>query len=280
MHPAFDLAAYFARIDLESTPRADADGLDAIQRAHRSKIAFENLDIPLGHGVSLEPDRVFDKLVTRGRGGYCFEQNQLFLGALRALGFEARPLMARVWLGAEGIPPRTHTLNLVRIGDVDWIADAGFGGGYVPPLPLAEAEPIPTPDDAAHRLRCDPDHGWTLERRGSAALTDGRIAPSRDGWLQQYSFSLDHVPPADLEIANHWTASRPNTRFTTLQVVSIARPTGFASMVDGLLTMSENDRKKDKIATAQAYGAALRNDFNLAVDDDQAARLFNAIGSM
>lgn len=277
MHPAFDLAAYFARIGLESAPTADATGIDAIQRAHRSTIAFENLDIPLGHGISLEPDRVFGKLVTRCRGGYCFEQNQLFLRALRALGFEARPLMARVWLGAEGIPPRTHTLNLVEINGVDWIADAGFGGGYVPPLPLAEAEPVTTPDEASHRLRRDPDHGWTLERRGSAALTDGRTAPSREGWLQQYSFSLDQVAPADLEIANHWTASRPDTRFTTLQVISIARPTGFASMVDGMLTMSENGRKKEQIATATAYGAVLRDDFNLAVDDDQAARLFNAI---
>ena len=36
--------------------------------------------------------------------------------------------------------------------------------------------------------------------------------------------------PADLEQANHWTATRPDTRFTTLHIVSIALPRGFAAM--------------------------------------------------
>src|SRR5690606_36486392 len=127
--------AYLARIGISRPPAADAAGLDALQQAHRSTIAFENLDIPLGREISLDPGQVFDKMVTRRRGGYCFEHNQLFLRALRAIGFQARPLLARGWLGAgDDIPPRAHTLNLVQIDGADWIADAGFGGSYVPPL--------------------------------------------------------------------------------------------------------------------------------------------------
>ena len=69
---------------------------------------------------------MFDKLVTAKRGGYCFEQNRLLLDALHALGFTARPLLARVWLGAPRTPPRTHTLILVTIDSADWIADRGL----------------------------------------------------------------------------------------------------------------------------------------------------------
>ena len=95
MSNSLDLPAYLARIALPAPPAPDAEGLAAVQRAHRLVIPFENLDIPLGRGISLDPDAVFDKLVTRGRGGYCFEQNQLFLRALHAMGFTARPLLAR-----------------------------------------------------------------------------------------------------------------------------------------------------------------------------------------
>ncbi|WP_438452424.1 arylamine N-acetyltransferase, partial [Listeria monocytogenes] len=75
----FDLTAYLARIDLPETPVADVDGLAALQRAHRLAIPFENLDVKLGRGVAIDSASVFDKLVTRRRGGYCFEQNRLLL---------------------------------------------------------------------------------------------------------------------------------------------------------------------------------------------------------
>src|SRR3546814_2536084 len=85
--------AYLRRIGLEQAPRPDQEGLMSVQRAHRWAIPFENFDIPLGRGISLDPAAVFDKLVVRRRGGYCFEQNQLFLRALLQLGFDARPLL-------------------------------------------------------------------------------------------------------------------------------------------------------------------------------------------
>ncbi|PTQ12793.1 acetyltransferase [Sphingomonas oleivorans] len=230
MTSQFDLSAYLARIALPIAPVADASGLIALQRAHRLAIPFENLDIWLGRGISLDPDAVFAKLVTGKRGGYCFEQNQLFLRALHAIGFEARPLLARVWLGAAEVPPRTHTFNLVTIDGQDWIADAGFGGSYTPPMPLADGEMVETPDGARHRLSRDPDHGWMLMREGDTGPMDGR--GGGPGFQPQYSFTLDPAYPTDLALANHWTATAPASRFTQLRIVSIVLPQGFASLTD------------------------------------------------
>src|SRR3546814_21153640 len=69
-----DVEAYLHRIGLEQAPRPDQEGLMSVQRAHRWAIPFENFDIPLGRGISLDPAAVFDKLVVRRRGGCCFEQ--------------------------------------------------------------------------------------------------------------------------------------------------------------------------------------------------------------
>jgi len=228
---AFNLEAYLERIGLKESPPATAEGLALLQRAHRLAIPFENLDVILKRGIAIDSASVFDKLVTARRGGYCFEQNRLFEDALIALGFIVRPLLARVWLGSEGPPPgKTHTLGLVAIDGQDWIADAGFGGSYNPPMPLVDGETAPAPDGAQFRLMRDPLHGWMLERNGDPATTDGR-GPG-EGWVPQFSFTLDPVFAADLILSNYWTSNAPESRFTKLRIVSGILPHGFASLTD------------------------------------------------
>jgi len=224
---SFDLDAYLERVRLKEVPTPDAEGLALVQRAHRLAIPFENLDIPLGRGIRIDSAPVFDKLVTARRGGYCFEQNRLFADALAAFGFTVRPLLARVWLGASETPGLTHVLLLVTIDGRDWIADAGFGGSYSPPMPLAGDAQAAAPDGALFRLIAD-SRGWVLQRNGHPGATDGRGTGA--GWVDQYSFTLAEVAPIDLVLSNHWTSTAPHTRFTDLVVVSIALPRGFASL--------------------------------------------------
>jgi len=258
-------AAYFDRIGYRGTPRPDRETLDALQRAHRMAVTFENLDIKLGRGIAIAPERLFEKIVAGRRGGYCFEQNALFLQALDAIGFEARPLLARVWLGADAIPARTHTLNLVRLDGADLIVDVGFGGSFVPPMPLVADREAATADGARHRLVEDADHGWMLERDGG------------DGWAPQYSFTLDRVWPADLEMANHFTATRPDTRFTTLRIASATTAEGYVSLIDRALTTSRMGRSEVReIADAEDYRRVLAETFGLAlsVEEVEALGLF------
>lgn len=230
MSMPFNLPAYMERIRLPARATVDHHGLAAVQRAHRLAIPFENLDVPLGRGIRISSDAVFGKLVVGGRGGYCFEHNRLFLDALAALGFEARPLLARVWLNGGGVPPKTHTLSLVTIDGEEWIADPGFGGSYTPPMPLVEGAEADAPDGATFRLTRDAEHGWMLLRDGHSASTDGR--GGGEGFQPQYSFTTDMVWPADLEVSNRWTSTAPDTRFTTLKVMSIVLPHGFATLTD------------------------------------------------
>lgn len=275
-----NLDRYLTRIGLDAAPVPDAGGLAMLQAAHRMAIGFENLDIPLGRGIRIDSESVFDKLVMRGRGGYCFEQNRLYADALAALGLPNRPLLARVRLGlpAGATPPRTHVCLLAEVQGTPMLADAGFGGSNVPPLPLVDAAEALTDDGARHRLRRIGEAGsaggqWLLERAGSPAATDGRAAPHAD-WQPQYTFDLSEVAADDLEQANHWTATRPGTRFTALHVASIPRADGFASMVDRELTMHHaGGTRRRVIADAPDYARTLREVFRIALGADEAAGL-------
>jgi len=258
-----DLARYLNRIGIGALPGADAQGLAQLQRAHRLAIPFENLDILLGRGIDLDPDAVFDKLVMRRRGGYCFEHNPLFARALAALGFDTRPLLARVWLFAgDAVPPRTHCLNLVTIGGEQWIADAGFGAGYAPPMRLADGESVSGEDGEVHRLIRDPEYGWMLARE------------TAEGLAPQYSFTLDEVVPADIAMANHWTATAPPSRFTGNAVVSIVLPHGMASLTNrNYIRRSLQGVVASEIASPRVLQMRLSLVFGIDLGSAEVARL-------
>ena len=251
----FDLTAYLARIDLPARPTLDAAGLARLQHAHRLAIPFENLDVILGRGIAIDSASVFAKLVTARRG------------------FTHRPLLARVWLGATETPPLTHTLSLVTIEGQDWIADAGFGGSYAPPMPLSDGATAEAPDGAHFHLRQEPDGSWLLLRDGPAATTDGRGAGS--GYQPQYGFTLAEVAPADLALSNHWTSTAPNTRFTTHRIVSLVLPHGFAALTDHHYRRRAADKETEATITdMRVYRMRLSLMFGIDLSAEDIGTLF------
>ncbi|MBB4857073.1 N-hydroxyarylamine O-acetyltransferase [Novosphingobium chloroacetimidivorans] len=270
-----DLCRYLTRIGLDHTPPATAQGVAQLQGAHRLAIGFENLDVMLGRRIAIDSGSVFDKLVGRCRGGYCFEHNRLFADVLAVLGVANRPLLARVRLMVppDVVPPRTHVCLLATIEGEPWLADAGFGGSNLPPLPLADSAEQALPDGSRHRLvhlgPCGSLTGeWRLER--CAAACPGLDAP----WQAQYTFDLSEVAPDDLEQANHWTSTRAGTRFTSLHVASIPLPDGFASMTDRELTLHRGGTvERRTIEDAADYAATLRRVFRIELSDGDAMRL-------
>jgi N-hydroxyarylamine O-acetyltransferase len=178
------------------------------------------------------------------------------------MGFDLRKLMARTWYRQPpDTPGRTHMILLVTLSGRPWIADAGFGGGWSPPLPLI-ADRIVEDGGARHRFRQHEEHGWMLERDGG------------DGWAQQASFTLDRVYPADIAMANHWTATAPDSRFTTSAVLGRILPDGDVSLIDRRLTRRQaGGGAKREIADAASYRATLADVFGIMLSGEEIAAL-------
>lgn len=259
----FDLARYLARVGLEVTPSADEAGLAAVQEAQVRAIPFENFDVlfrkgPLGSGPSVDPAVVDAKLLAGGRGGYCFELNGLLLRALSALGFEARPLLARVlvrWQEGQPPGPRTHLVNLVTLGERAWIADAGFGGA----LPL---RPIPLEEGTEHvqlgaTLRYQRHElGWMLQMQ------------KPEGWKALYVFGLEHAHPGDIVMGNHFTSTYPMSPFVRGPFVT--RPEGERRLVlnADAFVVHEGDRVETSPSPrGDALRTLLRERFAIVLDE-------------
>jgi N-hydroxyarylamine O-acetyltransferase len=130
------LRRYFARIAYSGPRDATLTTLRGVHRAHLLAIPYENLDIHLGRRVTLDPDATFDKLVDERRGGWCFEMNGLLGRVLETLGFEVRYLSGAVGRATRGWRAQGNHLVLLVTLDRPWIADVGFGDGFLTPLPL------------------------------------------------------------------------------------------------------------------------------------------------
>jgi N-hydroxyarylamine O-acetyltransferase len=205
-----DLDAYLARIGHDGPVEPTVACLRALHLAHVSSIPFENLDILLGRPIRLDLDSLQDKLVRGGRGGYCFEHNTLFAAVLEAIGFGLTRLAARVRHGSQ-ITPRTHMVLRVQTDDGEWLADVGFGGGSIlQPLPF---DPGPAVDQFGWRFRL-------------TDVDDARVFQTLrpEGWIDYYAFTFEPQFPVDYEVANHYTSTHPDSRFTQTLTAQLSSP--------------------------------------------------------
>src|SRR5690242_11838717 len=92
----FDVAAYLDRIAYTGPLTPSLATLRALHLAHLRAVPFENLDIGLGRPIVLDDAALYEKIVVRQRGGFCYELNGLFARLLCELGFPVTLLSAGV----------------------------------------------------------------------------------------------------------------------------------------------------------------------------------------
>ena len=254
MGKEFDIDAYLERIGVDSAISISEDFLERSHRAHTYTIPFENFDILLGRGIDLSPEKLFQKIILNSRGGYCFELNGLYLQLLRLLGFQVKPLLARVHLRGEP-GGRHHQLTLVTLNDRDWIADVGFGAnGLRAPIPY-ETDVVHRQDGLDFRLMDSPPFGTMLQIR------------EQERWQNLYSFELGHVCSGDIDSGNHYTSTSPGSYFTWARVATLPNVDGRVSLNDFTLTIvSNSDTRVLQLEHDASYLEKLREFFGIVID--------------
>ena len=250
----FDLEVYRERLNLPEDISNTAKGLRILHQAQLCSIPIENFDIQLGRGIDLEPSKLFEKLVCRSRGGYCFELNGLFLMALHAFGFEARPLLGRVHL--TGVPSgRGHQISLVQVGGRSWIADVGFGkDGPLGPL-LLELETVQEFHGQSFRLVDGAEFGTMIQKC------------EQDHWKNLYSFDMEYVCKADIAYGNHYTSTSPNSFFTTSRTAALPFAGGWAALFNYRLKLIQGDEEQVvDLPEGQEYLEALKKYFGIELE--------------
>jgi N-hydroxyarylamine O-acetyltransferase len=265
-----DLDAYLRRTGYTGPLDSSEATLTALYRAHLAVIRFENLGIFIDGGVGVDLESIQEKLVLRGRGGYCYEHAQLFGAVLERLGFGVERLLARV--GPDGGParPRTHLTLRVRSGQQVWLADPGFGSS--PPAPLS-----------LRRYRSGGPQevdGWiyevTPDTEYGAQVTKLRGYQAGE-WVTLHRWDEASVQPADVLLSNHYTSTHPDSWFTWQPVIVRRDPDAIRSVVGrGYTVTSAGHVKTRRVLSDREFAAALTGEFGLTLTEDEVAALVAA----
>ncbi|MFD1718556.1 arylamine N-acetyltransferase family protein [Georgenia deserti] len=204
--PTNQLREMLRRIGLQRPVRVDAGSLRDLHRAWRQQVPYENVDIQLGRPISLDQDRLHEKIVKRRRGGYCFEQNGALAVLLRASGFQVTLVEGAVLREQRGEDTwGNHNVLLVDVGLDRWVADGGIGDGFLDPIPLREG------------VHHQDGYDYRLERLDSSTW---RFHHHPGGSIASYDFRTEPRTLADFSARNLALSTSPDSPYVRLLVIA------------------------------------------------------------
>ena len=244
------ISEYLERIGYQGGTDPCLETLLALQQSHLYSVPFENLDLLGPFTPSVDRDVLFDKIVSRRRGGVCYELNSSFFYLLEALGFSACQISGRSVLDS---PITGHVFTLVHLEEGDYTADVGYGDNAVPPMKIGGEEAV-----CAYHAE-----SW-LEEDEDGFLRLYQKRPGRKAEFQ-YQFSLTPRTPEDYMDTFRFSAAPGNTFFSERHICCRFTPKGKITLRRGVLTVEENNRVVESrpIPLGEETERCLREYFNL-----------------
>ena len=227
--------------------------LRALQMDFLLKVPFENLDIHLGREIELHSESIYEKIVSKRRGGFCYECNILFFDLLNALGFQVAYLSARMVKGTEVGPEYDHMVLLVNLGQ-EYLVDVGNGQSCREPLRIDGAN---SASSEGYTYRVD-SHGndFALYYQQSDAQ-----------WMPRFLFTL--TPRKQIEFLEmcHFHQRSPKSIFTQHRLATIAKLDGRVSLTDMRLEVTDGLDKQERVLDSEKeYFTVLEHYFGIEID--------------
>ncbi|MFH8759211.1 arylamine N-acetyltransferase [Streptomyces atroolivaceus] len=243
--------------------------LFALHRSWRRMVPYENLDIQLGRPVSLDSGALFDKLIRRRRGGFCFEQNAGLAMLLRSAGFEVSMVEGGVMRQAHGDAMwGNHSALVIDLDGRRWVADAGIGDGFIEPLPLREGRH--TQGEFTYRLERLTSDTWRFHHHPGATIAS-------------YDFRLQPREPADFVARSHELSTSPESPYVTTLIA--ARPAVGHTLLLLSRTVRQytaDGRSSRTIRDMDEFATTLSENFLVPLEDlgpDGVGRLWEKAGA-
>jgi N-hydroxyarylamine O-acetyltransferase len=249
-----DVEQYLRRIEYDGPRQPSSAALRGLHRQHLFAVPFENLDIPLKTPICLDLPLLYDKIVRRHRGGFCYELNGLFCELLIALGFRVQMLSARVRRDNGGFGPEfDHMLLRVDLEE-PWLVDVGFRDSFVDPIVFRAggADQV-----NGHRYLVSPfGEEWQLLReddKGEVPLYVFRDVPRQ---LNEY------------EEMSTFHQTSPESGFTKRWICSKATRDGRITVANRRLIITGDGRREESVlGTDDELRRCLRDHFGIEFEE-------------
>lgn len=227
-----NIADYLLRIGIILKVRPDYETLRLLQNSHMFTVPLENMNIKQSRRISLQLDDIYRKVVTKNRGGYCYELNGLFQWLLVSLGYDSAILSGRVPTEENDFRPEFDHMLLKEKLNEEYIADMGFGDSSRNPVPLS-GEFV---EDISGRYR-------------ALRINGKEMCPQRDtegSWITQYKFTTAPRRMENFEEMNTYQQTSPKSHFTRSLICSMATASGRVTLSGNRLVITDGAIRREK----------------------------------
>ncbi len=231
---------------------------ETVHRQHAYRVPYENLDVLRQRPVSQDIEAIFDKIVRRGRGGWCYEMNDLLGWALRELGFTVTRQLGGVMRAARGDDAfGNHLVLKVTLDGSQWLADVGLGDGIAEPIALAAG----THREGSRTFRLEElDDGIWRYHNDLGAMPPSFDFRLRDGHVDYEAPDVDEARIAETCAS---LQSDPESMFRQNLACQRMAPDGISLLI-GRVFRQNGERKL--LDSASELAAVLEETFDLDVD--------------
>ncbi|MCG7345724.1 arylamine N-acetyltransferase [Sporosarcina sp. ACRSL] len=225
--------------------------LKDLQSLHMTEIPFENLDVIRRVPIYLNLHSIYEKIVVRNRGGYCYELNGLFHWLLESLGYDATLIAATVYRpNGHWAKPETHAAIIVHM-DEPYLVDVGFGDSTIVPIPLNGSP------------QTDINGTYSIQQSGEDEF---ELIRNRNGESRPlYKFSITPKQLVDFHEGCVFNQVSPESTFTHVDIVTKATPTGRITLKDMELTIVNHGIARSRFLSAEEKKAVLLDSFGINI---------------
>lgn len=255
-----DVEAVLRRIGLDERRAPTVEGLRRVHRAYVSSVPYEDIAVQLGESAPLDVDALAERLLTGGRGGYCFEVNGVLAALLEDLGFAVTRHESVVALDDRGRDAPTNHLALIVVAEGRrFLAEAGWGEGWLEPL---ELHPGPHTAGPFTWTVSEVDGGWWIDQHAWGS-TPGFFVAAREATLADFAAPHAHL------------STSPESHFTRTLLVEQPHDDHIVTLRSRTLrrrgpALDEQEVLPDRTA----FAAALRDRFGITLDEPRLERLW------
>jgi N-hydroxyarylamine O-acetyltransferase len=244
---------FLDRIQCRREAIRGVDYLSRLQKEHLLHVPFENLDIHYHVPIQLDLQRLFKKIVTNKRGGFCYELNGLYHSLLSALGFETRMVSARVYDKDKGYGQEyDHLALIVTMEGIEYLADVGFGEFAFTPLRIENG--VMQQDERGIFVIDSLEESLVVQK-----MEEGARVP-------QYRFTREGQPLTAFEGMCRYHQTSADSHFTRQRLISQALEGGRVTITGNRLTLKKESIQVIELQNDEEFLNALVSHFGIELN--------------
>jgi N-hydroxyarylamine O-acetyltransferase len=228
-----DTKQYLERIKYVGLLNPTSEVLSKLQLMHLMNVPFENLDIHNKTKIDLK--NLFDKIVTRKRGGFCYELNGLFYELLKEIGFTVKMISARVYDKKKEYSPEFDHMAIVgSIKNDNYLVDVGFGEFAFSPIKIELNKETIDPR-GIFRIDILDENYKTVAKKNA----EGKLIP-------EYTFSEKERQLEEFYARCYYHQTSNESHFTQNRICSLPTKDGRITLTGNTLKITENGIVKER----------------------------------